>query len=121
MSTPGLPNPWTVNSHVSGALDLILDDIRIKELPVIDLKSALTSDSRVTSDSKVDMGLDNIRIKELPRIELEFGMKPTRVHMPTHYKFCLALLGFEVFQVALCGESMVIIEPYFPHRTESCD
>ena len=127
MGSPSIPTNYTVTSNISGGLDVGLDDIRVKELPLINLQSALTSDSKVTSDSnitsdsKVDMGLDDIRIKELPRIELEFSMKPTRVHMPTHYKFCFTLFGSEVFEFALCGESMVIIEPYVPHKTECCD
>jgi hypothetical protein len=127
MGSPSIPTNYTVTSNINGGLDVGLDDIRVKELPLINLNSSLSSDSKVTSDSnitsnsKVDMGLDDIRIKELPRIELEFSMKPTRVHLPTHYKFCLTLFGSEVFEMAFCGESMVIIEPYIPHKTECCD
>ncbi len=91
-----------------------LDDVRIKELPIIKLQAA------ITSDSKVNLGLDNLRIKELPKIELEFGMKPTRVHLPTHYQMCFSLLGMEMFKLALCGETMMITEPYVPHKTEEC-
>jgi hypothetical protein len=129
MGSPSIPNPWTItlNSNINGDLDVGLDDIQITQLPLINLQSSLTSDSKVTSDStitsnsKLDMGLDDIRIKQLPRIELEFSIKPMRVHLPTHYKFCLTLFGSEVFEFAFCGESMVIIEPYIPHKTECCD
>ena len=70
----------------------------------------------------IDLGLDDIRIKELPRIELsaEIGINPTRIHNPVDLKFCLALFGLEILSFAICGESMTIIEPYNPHKTEQC-
>lgn len=75
-----------------------------------------------TKPVTISLGLDNIRIKELPRIELsaEIGIKPTRIHNPVDLKFCLALFGLEILSFAICGESMTIIEPYKPHKTEQC-
>ena len=72
MSAPKIPSSYTINSTTTlgGALDLDLDNIRIKEIAPITLTSTLKSDSKLTSDSKVDMGLNDIRIKELPRIDL---------------------------------------------------
>lgn len=76
----------------------------------------------VTTNSTVDLGLDNIHIKELPRIELstEIGIKPTRIHNPVDLKLCISLLGLEILSFEMCGESMTIIEPYVPHKTEEC-
>lgn len=91
-----------------------LDDIKINNLPVIRL------DTIKIDPLTVDVGLDNIRIKELPKIELEIGLKPVRVHVPSHYQVCLSLLGKEVFKLAFCGETMVATEPYCPHQTENC-
>jgi len=109
---------------VSGGLDLDLDNIRIKEIAPISLTSTstLTSDSKLTSTSKVDMGLDDIRIKELPRIDLhvETAMKPTRIHFPVNLRFGLCTLGIELLAFCVCGESMVIVEDYVPHKTEVC-
>jgi hypothetical protein len=98
--------------NLTGGLDVGLDDIHIKELPLIKLD--------VTSNNKVDLGLDNIRIKELPKIELELSIKPTRVEVPTHYQMCFSVLGLEMFKLALCGETMLITQPYVPHETEKC-
>lgn len=127
MSAPKLPNPWTIHTtaHVSGGLDAGLDDIRIKEMhsdSKVTSDSKITSESKVTSDSKVDLGLDDIRIKELPRIELgvQMSMKPTRVHFPVNLRFGLSTLGMEVVAFCICGESMVIVEDYVPHKTEIC-
>ena len=126
MSAPKIPDTYTINSTmaVSGGLDLDLDNIRIKEIAPISLTSTstLTSDSKLTSTSKVDMGLDDIRIKELPRIDLhvETAMKPMRIHFPVNLRFGLCTLGIELLAFCVCGESMVIVEDYVPHKTEVC-
>jgi hypothetical protein len=124
MSAPKIPNPWTINTttNLGGALDAGLDDIHIKEIGPIALTttSTVNSDSKLTSDSKVDLGLDDIRIKELPRIELQVAMKPTRVHFPVNLHFGLSALGMELVAFSICGESMVIVEDYVPHKTEIC-
>lgn len=117
MPTPDvdIPSSYTITTHNhfpdTISIDPGLDDIRIKEFPINELKS------------KVDLGLDNIRIKEIPRIDLqlEFGMKPTRVHFPVDLKLGLSVLGIEVLNLAVCGESMIIIEKYIPHKAEVCD
>jgi hypothetical protein len=61
-------------------------------------------------------------IKDLPRIELstDMGFKPTRIHNPLHFEFCISLFGLEVLTFAVCGEAMTIVEPYLPHKTETC-
>ena len=144
MSAPDIPKDYTLASTttVGGGLDVGLDDIRIKELVPIAIttdnkiaadskltsESRLTSEGRVTteskltSDSKVDLGLDDIRIKELPRIDLrlETSMKPTRIHFPVNLRFGLQTLGLELLAFSVCGESMVVIEDYVPHKTEMC-
>jgi hypothetical protein len=114
MSAPNIPDKYTVTvtSSVSGGLDLGLDDIRIKEIPTVELKTF----------SRLRMGLDDIRIKELPKIDLgvTIAMKPTRIHLPLHLRFCLSSMGMELLAFSICGEGMVVIEDYVPHRTELC-
>jgi hypothetical protein len=120
MSAPEFPNPLGVNSTValSGTLDMDLDEIRIKEIAPI----AVTSVSTLNSTGTVDIGLDEIRIKELPRIDLriETAMKPTRVHLPVNLRFGLSTLGVELLAFCVCGETMMVVEDYVPHRTEIC-
>lgn len=113
MSAPKIPTSYTFT--LAGGMDVGLDDIRVNHLPTIRLDI-----EKIETDSRVDMGLDDIRIRELPKIELEVGIKPTRVHLPSHYNMCFSVLGMEVFKLAFCGESMVIMEPYRPHETEHC-
>ena len=126
MSSPKIPTSYTITSTATlgGALDLDLDNIRIKELAPINLtsNSSLRSESKLTSDSKVDMGLNDIRIKELPRIDLNLqtAMKPTRVHFPVNLRFGLCAMGIELLAFCVCGESMVVVEDYVPHKTEVC-
>lgn len=145
MSAPDIPDKYTINSTaaLSGSLDLDLDNIRIKELAPISSIAALsgsldfgldnirikelapislTSTSTLTSTGTMDIGLDDIRIKELPRIDLNVvtAMKPTRVHLPVNLRFGLCTLGVELLAFHVCGESMVVVEDYVPHKTEVC-
>ena len=120
-----IPTHYTIDSNIDGSMDMGLDEIRIKELPKIELgkivtDSKLTSESRLTSDSKVDMGLDDIRIRELPKIQIEASMKPTRIHFPVNLKFGLCTMGTELVSFTVCGESMTVIEDYVPHHSEHC-
>lgn len=117
-----IPTHYTIDSNIDGSMDVGLDDIRIKELPRIELKSdsTLTSTSKLTSDSKLDMGLDDIRIRELPKIQIEASMKPTRIHFPINMKFGLCAMGTELLSFTICGESMTVVEDYVPHHTEEC-
>jgi hypothetical protein len=63
-----------------------------------------------------------LSIKDIPEIRLstEIGIKPTRIHNPLHFTFCISLFGFEVVTFGICGEAMTIIEPYQPHKAEAC-
>jgi hypothetical protein len=118
MSAPDIPTSFTFT--LGGGIDAGLDDIRINNLPLIKLETAITSLPKIVTDSKIDAGLDNIRITELPKIEIEMGMKPTRVHLPSHYQMCFSILGMEMLKFGFCGESMVITEPYVPRLSEEC-
>jgi hypothetical protein len=132
LSGPSIPNPWQINtsSGINGTLDVGLDDIQIKQLPAIVLNSTstltltseLTTKSELTSNSTVDLGLDDIRIKELPPIDLRLqtSMKPTRIHFPLNMTLAICGMGTELLSFSVCGESMVVVEDYVPHRTEEC-
>jgi hypothetical protein len=128
---------YSFDFYFPSGVDVGADDIHVKELPTIqfgtmavntaitaipkiDTSVAVTAMPKIVTESKLALGLENIRIKELPKIELEVGVKPTRVHFPSHYKLCGSLFGAEVFSLSLCGESMVVTEPYIPHGAERC-
>jgi hypothetical protein len=120
----GIPQPFVTISSMNGALDLDLDEIRIKEIPVIRMDNTIKGDSNnpvvLNSNNTVDLGLDNIQITKLPQINLQLSTKPTRVHFPVNYKLGFGTMGMEIFSMNLCGESMVVIEDYIPHSTEEC-
>lgn len=63
-----------------------------------------------------------LSVKDIPEIRLstEIGIKPTRIHNPLHFTFCISLFGFEVVTFGICGEAMTIIEPYQAHKAEAC-
>jgi hypothetical protein len=54
----------------------------------------------------------SLRLKEIPSI---------RAHVPMNYCVGLSMLGIELVNVRLCGESQVITEPYRPNPCEVCD
>jgi hypothetical protein len=132
MSAPDIPTNYTVTSttNLGGSIDMGLDEIRIKEIEIgplgltttstVNSNSSLTSESKLTSNSNVDLGLDNIQIKELPKIELQVSVKPTRIHLPINICFGVRSLGIELLTFNICGEGMVIVEDYIPHKTEIC-
>jgi hypothetical protein len=149
MSAPDIPTHYTVATSVNGALDLDLDNIHIREIAPITLNSSsklstdselegkldvgldnigvrsdskLASDSKLRADGKFDIGLDDIRINNLPPLDLrvQVSLKPMRVHFPVNLKFALSVLGKELVSFRACGETMVVIEDYVPHKTEEC-
>ena len=89
-----------------------LDNIHIKELPKLDASLA------ITQLPKIDASL---AITQLPKIEADIGLKPMRVHMPMHTQICLSFLGPNLLKLSICGENMMITEPYVPHRAERCE
>ena len=109
-----IPSAYTIT--LAGAADLDLDNVRIKEIPVIRLETSIKEIPKVT----MDLGLDNVRIRELPKIDADIGIKPTRVHMPMHTQVCLSIFGINLLKLSLCGENMMITEPYVPRHTERC-
>lgn len=112
MSVPSIPNAYTITMQpqplqVGATVNAGMDDIRIREIAPI----TLNSDSKVTTTSRVEMGDIRIRIVQIPSV---------RVHMPMHYDFGVSVMGMELLSFSLCGESMVITEPYRPGECEEC-
>ena len=67
--------------------------VAVKELAPIEIKP-------------IDLSL---RLKEIPAI---------RGHLPLNYKLGFNLLGREIACIHLCGQGMVITEPYVPYPCE---
>lgn len=67
--------------------------IRVQELAPIEIKP-------------LDLSL---RLKEIPSV---------RGHLPLNYKIGFNLLGREIACIHLCGQGMVITEPYQPYPCE---
>jgi hypothetical protein len=110
-----IPSAYTIT--LAGGADLDLDNVRIKEIPVIRLDTAIKEVPKI----ELDLGLDDVRIRELPKIDADIGIKPTRVHMPMHTQLCVSVLGIKLLKISVCGENMMITEPYRPRQTERCE
>lgn len=116
----GIPDKFTLT--LAGGADLDLDEIRIKEIPQIN--SAITSIPSIVLEP-VSLAITelptiklDLAVKELPKIDMDIGLKPTRVSMPMNTHVCLKILGVKLLDLSLCGENMVILEPYVPRRAE---
>jgi hypothetical protein len=134
MSAPDIPTEYTI--HVENVDNDLLSNIRIMEVQPVTLQggaTAIKTESKmeggtnpIKTESKIEGGTNPIKtdssisIMKLPQIDLQLGMRPTRVHMPIGLKFCVSLLGLPLVSFDVCGESMVIVEDYTPHRTELC-
>jgi hypothetical protein len=123
-----IPSNYTVKLGSDGStiqVDSDLDNIHVKELPRIELGDfnirvkefptiTLNSNVAVTELPEIKVKSDsnlNIAIKELP---------DTRVHLPANFNVGLSILGYQLFNVSLCGEAQVITEKYVPRRMEIC-
>ncbi|HEX7217053.1 MAG TPA: hypothetical protein VF578_22780 [Methylomirabilota bacterium] len=121
MSAPDIPTEYTI--HIENVDNDLLSNIRIMEVQPVTLQGGATA---IKTESKMEGGANPIKtdssisIMKLPQIDLQLGMRPTRVHMPVGLKFCVSLLGLPLVSFDVCGESMVIVEDYTPHRTELC-
>lgn len=114
-----VPTTYTVNTPD-------LEEIRIKELPVINVNAGLDNirikevpkievdtNSTLNSDSRVALSSDNnIRIKEIPEI---------RAHVPMNFNFGVKFFGLEFLVYSLCGELQLITEKYIPNTWERCE
>lgn len=126
----GIPDNFDLTLH--GGADLDLDEIRIKEIP--QLNSAIKEIPQINSAIKEIAPLElkpvslaitqlptiklDLAVKELPKIDMDIGLKPTRVSMPMNTHVCLKVLGIKLMDLSLCGENMVILEPYVPRQAE---
>lgn len=118
-SIPPMPNPWTINSNLSGGahLDTDLDNIHIKEIAPIDAtstikvpdpivtKSSSDSDAKidlkveplsVTSDSKSEIDLKPVAVDSCTTIKLA-PLPPSRIEQPYSQHFGFTFMGVELF------------------------
>lgn len=114
------------------SVDADLDNIRIKELPRIEFGDFDTS-VRVKELPRIDFGdfNTNVSVKELPKIHVDAKtdssvnvaitkIPDVRTHLPAHYNLGISVLGVELFNFSLCGESQIITEEFIPKRMEFC-
>ena len=120
-----IPDKYTIT--LAGGADVDLDNIHIKEVPPV--SASITSLPQINAALKeippVNLAITqlptiklDLAVKELPKIDLDLGIKPTRVSMPMNTHVCLKLFGIKLMDLSLCGENMVIIEPYVPRQAE---
>jgi hypothetical protein len=86
---------------------------------------------KVTELAKVNIGIDPLESTvTLKPVRVDFGpidtrisikeIPSTRTHLPLNYCVGLSVFGVELAAIRLCGEGMVITEPYRPSPCEVC-
>jgi hypothetical protein len=124
-SIPALPNPWTINSNLSGGahIDTDLDNIHIAEIAPIDATSTIkvpdpivtksssdsdakidlkveplsvTSDSKSEIDSRSEIDLKPVAVDSCQTIKLA-PLPPSRIEQPYSQHFGFTFMGVELF------------------------
>ncbi len=95
----GLPDTYTIK----------VPEIAKVSIGVDPLESKVTLRPVKISFDPID---SNIAIKEIPSV---------RAHLPVNYCVGFSWLGFEFAAIRLCGEGMIITEPFDPNPCEVCD
>lgn len=94
----GIPDTYTIK----------VPEIDKIEFGVDPLESTLTLKPVELNLGPIDT---SVSIKEIPSV---------RAHLPVNYCVGLSMFGVELAAVRLCGEGMVITEPYKPNPCEVC-
>ncbi|MBS0431109.1 MAG: hypothetical protein JSS21_01700 [Proteobacteria bacterium] len=119
-STPSIPNPWTFQIGLNGAIDADLDNIHIAEIAPINTTSKVDSDSKL--DLKVeplDLKIEPLKVDSTSVTTSSIDLKPVAVdscqtikiaplppmHMEQPYSqhFGITFMGIEMFGFTSSG------------------
>lgn len=139
MSMPSIPQPFKnelkptgifdVDSTIDGGLDTRLsggfDATHGGSIQTI-VSGKLETDNvlKLKGDPNEPVSTDSkIEILNLPRFTLDDikDMMKVRVRIPNYSNICVKMLGVEVLNVCMGGESQIITEPYIPTSAELCE
>jgi hypothetical protein len=81
--------------------------------------------THIANIPKISIGLDPITIEPLTINPVDVSVRlkeipSIRSHIPANFAIGLSVLGYDIACVRLCGEAMVITEPYVPNPCEHC-
>jgi len=94
----GIPNSYTIRVPEIGRISFGMDAV----------DSTLTVKPVRISFDPIET---SVSIKTVPSV---------RAHLPLNYSVCFSVMGVELAAIRLCGEGMVITEPYQPNPCEVC-
>jgi hypothetical protein len=121
----------TVGAAVSGAIDTTVNGSFGAVGPVTLSGIPDTYTFKIETLPKIEIGVDPLEgtLKIEPvKIELApintniaiTAIPSVRTHLPLNYCIGLSVLGIEMAAIRLCGEGMMITEPYEPGPCEVC-
>jgi hypothetical protein len=121
----------TVGTSVSGAIDTNVAGSFGAVGPVTLSGIPDTYTFKIEKFPKIQFGVDSLQgTLKLEPVQIELapistsiaitGIPSVRTHLPMNYCVGLSVLGIELAAIRLCGEGMVITEPYEPEPCEVC-
>jgi hypothetical protein len=125
MSSPSIPNPWTINQNLGGGMAIstaMSGGIRTELAGGVEIELIGDPNRPVTTRMAMAMTMTN-----LPTFPLSFfeRLLRRRIRMPVNLRFGMSvfpfnLYGVDVIQFSICGEPQVIMDDYIPNAYERC-
>lgn len=141
MSVPSIPTTFTHRLQPTAPFDVDLDtnlngsfesklaggfDVQHSGSLAAAISGELKTDNvlMLKGDAKQPVFTDSkFEIVNLPRFTLDDikGFMKQRVRIPNYSTVCFKVMGFELFNICMSGESQIITEPYVPTSAENCE
>lgn len=141
MSVPSIPTTYThklqpiapfdvdVDTNLSGSFESKLAggfDVKHAGALQTNLNGQLNTDNvlQLKGDAKQPVYTDSkLELMNLPRFTLDDikDLMKHRVRIPNYSSVCFKILGVELFNICMSGESQIITEPYIPTAAENCE
>jgi hypothetical protein len=116
------PGNGPIPADISGSLGAI-GPVTVAGIPsTFDINIDKLPDIHIDVDKlpKIQLGVDPITINPLD-LNLSIKQIPNiRGHLPADFCVTLALAGFDLLSIRLCGEAQIITEPFVPNPCETC-
>jgi hypothetical protein len=114
----------TVGTSLSGGIDTRVSGSFGAVGPVTLSGIPDTYTFKIDKLPKVFIGIDPLKVEFGPiqtTTSIAITQIPSvRTHLPANYCIGLSVLGVELAAIRLCGEGMIITEPYQPGPCEAC-
>lgn len=141
MSVPSIPTTYTHKLQPTAPFDVDVDtnlggsfesklaggfDVKHAGALQTSLNGQLNTDNvlHLKGDAKQPVYTDSkLELMNLPRFTLDDikDLMKHRVRIPNYSSVCFKIMGIELFNICMSGESQIITEPYIATAAENCE